>query len=199
MSIHSNLLLFLYPEAMPLAATSCHIPSDEDLKLSAALIAVLILSSAVCMVFLLFYTCYCIFRQRYNSRIQRQNQDIEQGLSSQQQQQRVTISIPEDKVKQDPEASKFKNVSWTAFKQDIITNKSRQHDDDANKASTCVICFEEFRDGDECRVRSKCNHIFHRTCIGEWLDDHATCPLCRGRVPPTVWHYVTTVAYQSPD
>lgn len=102
-------------------------------------------------------------------------------------------------MKEDPRASKFKKVSWTAFKRDVINNKSHQNDDAVNKTSTCVICLEEFRDGDECKVRSKCNHIFHQTCIDDWLDDHSTCPLCRGRVRRIAWPSVTTADDWSPD
>lgn len=182
---------------MSFAVTSSTCPNDEDLSLLVLTIPLLV-SSVVCLILVLFYLCYYLFTQRYSSRIQTQNQDIEQGLSSQQ--QRVIVNSTEYKVKENPEASKFKKVSWTAFKRDIIiNNRSHQNDGAVNKTSTCVICLEEFRDGDECKVRSKCNHIFHQTCIGDWLEDHATCPLCRGRVPAFARPSVTTADDWSPD
>lgn len=184
---------------MPFAVTPSTCPNDEGLRLI-VLTTPMVISSVVCLILFLFYMSYYLFTQRYSSRIQTQNQDIEQGLSSQQQQQqRVIINSTEYKVKEDPRASKFKKVSWTAFKRDIINNKSHQNDDAVNKTSTCVICLEEFRDGDECKVRSKCNHIFHQTCIDDWLDDHSTCPLCRGRVRRIAWPSVTTADDWSPD
>lgn len=43
----------------------------------------------------------------------------------------------------------------------------------------CVICLENFVDGESCRVFPVCNHIFHSVCIDLWLKDHLTCPVCR--------------------
>ncbi|KAK7838967.1 ring-h2 finger protein atl79 [Quercus suber] len=43
----------------------------------------------------------------------------------------------------------------------------------------CVICLEEFENGQSCQVFSQCNHIFHSNCIGRWLKRRLTCPICR--------------------
>lgn len=41
----------------------------------------------------------------------------------------------------------------------------------------CSICYNDFHD-EECG-QLKCNHVFHRRCIQEWLDYSSNCPLCR--------------------
>ncbi|KAK0599183.1 hypothetical protein LWI29_003038 [Acer saccharum] len=43
----------------------------------------------------------------------------------------------------------------------------------------CSICLDEYEDGELCRVIPVCNHMFHLKCIGHWLKDHLTCPICR--------------------
>lgn len=43
----------------------------------------------------------------------------------------------------------------------------------------CVICLENFVDGESCRLFPVCNHIFHSVCIDQWLKEHLTCPVCR--------------------
>lgn len=43
----------------------------------------------------------------------------------------------------------------------------------------CVICLEDFEDGDSCRVFSVCKHIFHLNCVDNWLRKNLTCPICR--------------------
>ncbi|CAE7943316.1 RNF43, partial [Symbiodinium sp. KB8] len=49
---------------------------------------------------------------------------------------------------------------------------------------TCVICIAEFEPG-ETLSRLPCGHAFHRECVGEWLHQHAKCPLrCPGLVLP---------------
>ncbi|XP_039037358.1 RING-H2 finger protein ATL14-like [Hibiscus syriacus] len=55
-----------------------------------------------------------------------------------------------------------------------------RYENDKQTETDCAICLEEFKDGDSCRVLSKCNHVFHGCYIDQWLLQHGTCPLCRG-------------------
>ena len=42
----------------------------------------------------------------------------------------------------------------------------------------CVICYEDFKVGNElCRLPG-CAHCYHAECIGRWLAIKASCPLC---------------------
>ena len=44
----------------------------------------------------------------------------------------------------------------------------------------CVICLEDFEDGEWCRVFPRCNHEFHVQCIDAWLERrNLNCPVCR--------------------
>ena len=51
-----------------------------------------------------------------------------------------------------------------------------------NADDNCSICTEPLVQGDVVRVLMPCNHNFHVACIQPWLQDHDTCPNCRGRV-----------------
>lgn len=44
----------------------------------------------------------------------------------------------------------------------------------------CPICFEEFKNSDDI-VCLPCNrnHVFHESCIGEWVKRNSSCPLCK--------------------
>ena len=43
----------------------------------------------------------------------------------------------------------------------------------------CSICLDDFKN-EEIINKLKCNHIFHRDCLGTWLNDNNdSCPLCR--------------------
>ena len=46
----------------------------------------------------------------------------------------------------------------------------------------CVVCLEEFEEGEKGRTLPKCGHNFHLDCIDMWLHSHSTCPLCRTSV-----------------
>ncbi|KAL9321761.1 hypothetical protein ACSQ67_009814 [Phaseolus vulgaris] len=43
----------------------------------------------------------------------------------------------------------------------------------------CAICFEDFHVG----VSMPCLHMFHKSCISEWLQIGHSCPLCRFKMP----------------
>ncbi|EOA32940.1 hypothetical protein CARUB_v10016268mg [Capsella rubella] len=46
----------------------------------------------------------------------------------------------------------------------------------------CSVCLSKFEDVEILRLLPKCRHAFHIGCIDQWLEQHATCPLCRNRV-----------------
>lgn len=43
----------------------------------------------------------------------------------------------------------------------------------------CVVCQFKFRDQELVRWLPECDHLFHISCIDEWLGTHTTCPCCR--------------------
>jgi hypothetical protein len=48
-----------------------------------------------------------------------------------------------------------------------------------NDELICSICLEELKKE---FVTYSCNHPFHQACINEWIRNHNTCPLCRGKI-----------------
>ncbi|KAI9109187.1 hypothetical protein K1719_019810 [Acacia pycnantha] len=51
--------------------------------------------------------------------------------------------------------------------------------------SGCSICWEDFKADDEA-IRMPCEHLFHSSCILNWLQRRISCPLCRFELPPAV-------------
>lgn len=43
----------------------------------------------------------------------------------------------------------------------------------------CAVCLSRFEDTEILRLLPKCRHAFHMSCIDQWLEGHASCPLCR--------------------
>lgn len=43
----------------------------------------------------------------------------------------------------------------------------------------CSVCLEEFQVGEKARTLPCCNHMFHPSCIDQWLIKCGSCPLCR--------------------
>jgi hypothetical protein len=47
---------------------------------------------------------------------------------------------------------------------------------------TCSICREPINDQSIVREIKNCKHKFHLHCIDIWLENHRTCPICRGNI-----------------
>jgi hypothetical protein len=53
-----------------------------------------------------------------------------------------------------------------------------------NDDPTCAICLMDIEDINE-GIRTSCNHVFHRTCLAEWLAESVSknsCPACRSTI-----------------
>jgi len=48
-----------------------------------------------------------------------------------------------------------------------------------DKNSQCSVCLTDFEIGDEVIRHPHCSHIFHPSCIRNWLELHDSCPICR--------------------
>lgn len=57
---------------------------------------------------------------------------------------------------------------------------SRPSTSELQNANQCTICLDGF---DDIEIVSKmdCSHIFHHSCIVNWLKRKPTCPICRFR------------------
>jgi E3 ubiquitin-protein ligase synoviolin len=54
---------------------------------------------------------------------------------------------------------------------------------DGDAGRTCIICRDEMRSGGDSKQLSPgCGHIFHTSCLREWLVQQQTCPTCRADI-----------------
>ena len=49
--------------------------------------------------------------------------------------------------------------------------------------SRCVICLERFAADDLVR-KLPCQHVYHQSCIDQWLGTKASCPICQHLCKP---------------
>ena len=50
---------------------------------------------------------------------------------------------------------------------------------ESRKETQCAICLEEFKGTDMIKAFHKCEHIFHKNCLRDWLKKQVVCPLCK--------------------
>jgi len=68
------------------------------------------------------------------------------------------------------------------FENNVKQKMQKNTDLDSNRVmdTTCSICIEEYKKGDNLRLLPRCNHCFHTECILTWLTEkNASCPLCK--------------------
>ncbi|CAJ1950623.1 unnamed protein product [Sphenostylis stenocarpa] len=56
----------------------------------------------------------------------------------------------------------------------------KDHED--HESDFCSVCLSQICKGEKVRSLPVCNHRYHVDCIGAWLKNHATCPLCRNKI-----------------
>lgn len=49
----------------------------------------------------------------------------------------------------------------------------------------CCVCLGEFELKEELLQIPYCKHVFHISCICNWLQSNSTCPLCRCCITPS--------------
>lgn len=60
--------------------------------------------------------------------------------------------------------------------------------EDTSHQTTCMVCLCEFQDGEACR-RLPCRHVFHTSCVDEWLRRCTDCPICKANVDRAIRNY----------
>jgi hypothetical protein len=53
---------------------------------------------------------------------------------------------------------------------------------------SCMICLSDFQKEDEVR-RLPCRHVFHASCVDEWLRRCTDCPICKDNVDRAIRGY----------
>ncbi|XVF23413.1 hypothetical protein REPUB_Repub13aG0035800 [Reevesia pubescens] len=119
----------------------------------------------VIIVLTIVFSCDKYFRQR---RLHRPSQDIETSRTKQTQ--------PSQSQNQQGEASTSRPI--------MVVYKIEQETE--SNCSDCAIGLEEFKEGDCCRILSKCKHIYHQLCMDQWLVKNSHYPLCHNRHQPLI-------------
>ena len=50
---------------------------------------------------------------------------------------------------------------------------------DSRKEEECPICLNSFKRIDIIKVFNKCEHIYHKNCLLDWLKRSNICPICK--------------------
>uniref|UniRef100_A0A803NBJ8 RING-type E3 ubiquitin transferase n=1 Tax=Chenopodium quinoa TaxID=63459 RepID=A0A803NBJ8_CHEQI len=54
----------------------------------------------------------------------------------------------------------------------------------ADEQIECSVCLSILEEDQHVRRLPNCSHVFHMSCIDQWLSGQATCPICRSEVSP---------------
>ena len=62
-----------------------------------------------------------------------------------------------------------------------IRHELRKNLSNENEEGDCSICLETYK-AEDLTTKLTCNHLFHSTCIAQWIRSNKTCPYCRASV-----------------
>ena len=95
---------------------------------------------------------------------------------------RVRGGIPAQRVAQGNGQSAQTNEQNARIARQIkINSKTRVITDEGlhgDLLNECSICLENFDVGQKVSELS-CNHLFHKECVEQWMQNNHNCPLCR--------------------
>ena len=79
-------------------------------------------------------------------------------------------------IEQELDNNYFKNCKEINEK---VTKSEKIKKNDVLLTENCLICIENYVEGQFKRCLPKCKHTFHKKCIDKWLKKNASCPVCR--------------------
>mmetsp|Transcript_37547 Transcript_37547/g.76596 ORF Transcript_37547/g.76596 Transcript_37547/m.76596 type:complete len:225 (-) Transcript_37547:185-859(-) len=84
-------------------------------------------------------------------------------------------------IKKEKRMKRIGNTEHTARTISILQKGRESILSEEENHMECNICLGDYEQGQEvCRSRNGlCNHMFHKSCIFEWLLKHDECPCCR--------------------
>ncbi|KAJ0084869.1 hypothetical protein Patl1_30923 [Pistacia atlantica] len=103
---------------------------------------------------------FCLWCYKRSCLVSPSSQDIEQGN-------------PTNILERDHQKGKEQSIGKVRW------SSSFRQKGEIRNWSECVICLEEFEEGDDCSVLSECKHIYHKACIDKWVIQERHCPVCR--------------------
>jgi len=88
----------------------------------------------------------------------------------------------EEERTSNPQIYNLKKVCSSCGNEDLSKYVLQVQDEKKYISEQCCICYSSYENKENKAITLKCNHIFHDTCIKEWLQKSGTCPLCRSTI-----------------
>lgn len=80
----------------------------------------------------------------------------------------------------DETIAQVEQFTWDSAQADAPGTRSQEQ---------CMVCLAEFSNGEDVRRLPPCGHVFHSSCIVEWLRRCTDCPICKANVDRAVRRY----------
>jgi hypothetical protein len=77
-------------------------------------------------------------------------------------------------------------AAWRSFEYDVndpIVQKCEDLKPHKNEDPSCCICLCEYEEK-ETLIQLNCGHVYHKSCIDSWCQNHTRCPLCNQDLEP---------------
>ncbi|KAG7390542.1 hypothetical protein PHYPSEUDO_007482 [Phytophthora pseudosyringae] len=121
--------------------------------------------------------------QEYNQRAHIPASSLLSGLMGHQRNIDPDNMTYEELLRLGEEVGDVKKERWRRMAVQVLSSLpthpwTRGHGED-----TCIICQYDFVPNDRA-MTLPCAHVFHEDCVGGWIRENNSCPLCKGEITP---------------
>ncbi|CAI5742196.1 unnamed protein product [Peronospora destructor] len=81
------------------------------------------------------------------------------------------------------EVGDVKKERWRRMAMQVLSSLPTHHWTRSHGKDTCIICQYDFMQNDRA-MTLPCAHVFHEDCVGDWIRENNSCPLCKREIAP---------------
>mmetsp|Transcript_104545 Transcript_104545/g.181564 ORF Transcript_104545/g.181564 Transcript_104545/m.181564 type:complete len:350 (+) Transcript_104545:84-1133(+) len=78
-----------------------------------------------------------------------------------------------------PDAESMARVEQILAFPTVARDSNELRDSETGAFKTCAICNDDMTGVDTSVLRTSCDHLYHHSCLAEWVRKRYSCPLCR--------------------
>jgi len=78
--------------------------------------------------------------------------------------------------------TKYRRLMASMNRFESATEEQLEESQDDLQRTVCIICRDDMHVVEDIKILPVCNHLFHKSCLREWLVQQQSCPTCRSDI-----------------
>ncbi|CAH0487226.1 unnamed protein product [Peronospora farinosa] len=121
--------------------------------------------------------------QEYSQRFHHPASSLLSGVAGHQRNIDPDNMTYEELLRLGEEVGDVKKERWRRMAMQVLSSLPIHHWTRGHVEDTCIICQYDFMQNDRA-MTLPCAHVFHEDCVGDWIRENNSCPLCKREIAP---------------